>query len=276
MGDAFVNRVTINPGTTGKEVNPFIAVDYGKPYRFEPSPHKQRGVGFHPHKGFETVTFAYKGELSHRDTFGGGGTIGTGGVQWMTAGSGVMHEEKHSQKFSNDGGELEMLQLWINLRAKDKGVKPNYQSLTAEDTPTVPVPDGVGTVRVVAGDYNGTKGPASTHSPIDLWDVYINKGRTVTLDVPEGWVATFLLRKGKVEVDDKTVEEGEQPILTRDGARVKITALDDVALVWMAGEPIDEPVVAYGPFIMNTQEEIMQAFADFEAGKFGEPPTDGD
>jgi hypothetical protein len=233
----------------GRELNPFLLLDYGGPHVFEPA-EKPRGVERHPHKGFETVTIVYSGEVSHRDSSGGGGVIGPGDVQWMTAGSGIVHEEFHSEAFTKNGGLFEMVQLWVNLRAADKGAPAAYQTLTKEAIPECGLDGGL--ARVIAGDLNGVKGPAKTFTPIDVWDVSTQGRASVELPVKEGRVAAAL-RLGDASL---TVWE-------RAGKDIELSAETDARWLVLAAEPIDEPIAAYGPFVMNTMEEISEAFSQF-------------
>ncbi|MET3372296.1 redox-sensitive bicupin YhaK (pirin superfamily) [Variovorax boronicumulans] len=197
VGDGFPVRSLFSYDTLGRHASPFLLLDYAGPAQFTPTA-QPRGVGQHPHRGFETVTIVYKGEVSHRDSTGQGGTIGPGDVQWMTAGAGILHEEFHSEAFTRDGGELEMVQLWVNLPAKDKMATPGYQAIVDAQIPSVPLPEGAGSVRVIAGDYLGHKGPARTFTPIDVWDLRLNQGAQVTLPVPEGHTAAVVVLRGTV------------------------------------------------------------------------------
>jgi redox-sensitive bicupin YhaK (pirin superfamily) len=225
-------------------------------------------VGSHPHRGFETVTIAYSGEVAHRDSSGGGGIIGVGDVQWMTAGSGLVHDEFHSPAFSQAGGTMHMVQLWVNLPAKDKMTKPGYQAITNSDIAQATLDEG--SVRVIAGSHSGHDGAASTFTPMNVWDVRIKAGQTMSLPQPEGWTTLVLVQSGSVTVNDsKPAGAAQLVMLSRNGTDVSITATADTQLLLLAGEPINEPVVGYGPFVMNTEQEIRQAFVDFNAGKFG-------
>jgi redox-sensitive bicupin YhaK (pirin superfamily) len=227
-------------------------------------------VGEHPHRGFETVTIVYDGEVEHRDSSGGGGLIGPGDVQWMTAASGIVHSEFHAPSFAKKGGRFEVIQLWVNLAAKDKKADPRYQTLTDAEIPTVELANGAGKVRVIAGSFDGRKGPARTFSPMNLWDMRVKAGAKVTLPVPEGHSTSLFVLSGKVRLDSgDTVGEAELAAFERDGTSVTIEAVEDTKLLVLDGEPIDEPIVGYGPFVMNTEAEIRQAFADFRAGKMG-------
>jgi len=269
VGDGFPVRTLLSHHDQGAHISPFIMLDYAGPAKFEPTS-ARRGVGVHPHKGFETVTVVYEGEVEHRDSTGSGGIIGPGDVQWMTAASGILHEEYHAPSFAKKGGNFEMVQLWVNLPAKDKGAKPGYQTLLKTDIPVVELPGGAGSLRVIAGQYGEAKGPAHTFTQLNMWDVALKRGKTVTLDVPEGHTLSVLVLKGTVEIDGReVVREAQTMILGRDGGGITLEANGDAKLLVLSGEPIDEPVVAHGPFVMNTVEEIRQAMLDFQAGKFG-------
>jgi quercetin 2,3-dioxygenase len=270
VGDGFPVRSMFSPGSHGQDVSPFILLDYAGPTEFRPAD-RPRGVGQHPHRGFETVTIVYQGELEHRDSTGKGGRIGPGDVQWMTAGSGILHEEFHSKEFSAKGGTLEMVQLWVNLPAKDKMVAPGYQTLLDRDIPSVELPDGAGTIRVIAGDYQGHKGPARTYTPIEIWDLRLNQGRATALTLPKGHRAGFVVLNGTVLVNDAQIAREAQLVLfDRDSDAITLEANSDATVLVLSGEPINEPVVAHGPFVMNTVGEIEQAMLDFESGRFGE------
>ncbi len=270
VGNGFPVRSVFNYNEHGRELSPFLLLDYAAPHRFSPGREK-RGVGAHPHKGFETVTVAYQGELEHRDSSGGGGTIGAGDVQWMTAGNGIVHEEFHSADFTRRGGTLEMAQLWVNLRARDKSAAPGYQTLLNAQIPTVTLPGDAGTVRVIAGEFGASRGPAKTFSPINLWDVQLRAGQSATLPLPDGHTTAFLVLSGHVTLDGgREAREGDLAIFERAGHAIAVTAKADTTLLVMAGEPIDEPIVGHGPFVMNTRAEIQQAFEDYQLGKMGE------
>jgi redox-sensitive bicupin YhaK (pirin superfamily) len=257
----------------GRELSPFLLLDYAAPYQFAPG-NERRGVGAHPHKGFETVTVAYQGELEHRDSSGGGGKIGAGDVQWMTAGSGVVHEEFHSQDFTRKGGAFQMAQLWVNLRAKDKGAKPGYQTLLKAQIPNVELPQDAGSVRVIAGEYGGHKGPAKTFTPINLWDVNLRAGKSAELPLPDGHTSTFLVLSGEVLVNGESeAGEGDLAIFARAGDSITVKAKTDAKLLVMDGEPIAEPIVGHGPFVMNSRAEIQQAFEEYQLGRMGELKT---
>ncbi|MGJ7529598.1 pirin family protein [Variovorax sp. GB1P17] len=270
VGDGFPVRSLFSYDTLGRHTSPFLLLDYAGPAKFEPTV-QPRGVGQHPHRGFETVTIVYKGEVSHRDSTGQGGTIGPGDVQWMTAGAGILHEEFHSDAFTRDGGELEMVQLWVNLPAKDKMAAPGYQGITDAQIPSVELGDGAGRVRVIAGDYLGHKGPAHTFTPIDVWDVRLNQGASVTLPVPEGRVAAIVVLRGTVMVNgDEVARDAQMVLLDRAGDALTLEANNEAVVLLLSGEPIDEPIVGHGPFVMNTRDEIVQAMKDFGNGRFGQ------
>ena len=252
------------------ERSPFLMLDYGAPYDFGPTT-QQLGVGQHPHRGFETVTVVYSGELAHRDNAGGGGTIGPGDVQWMTAGGGIIHEEFHSPGFARTGGTLEMAQLWVNLPAKDKMTPPGYQPITAAQIPVVELPEGAGRVRVIAGAWGEAKGPARTFTPIHMLDVALAAGRTAELPQPEGWTTLVVVASGSASVNGAEPVTGPAVVtLSTAGEGVTVQAESDAKLLLLAGEPIDEPVVGYGPFVMNSQQQIVDAVNDFNSGRFGQ------
>ena len=270
VGNGFPVRSVFDYNGLGRELSPFLMLDYAAPYSFPPGDEK-RGVGGHPHKGFETVTVAYQGELEHRDSSGGGGKIGAGDVQWMTAGNGIVHEEFHSQDFTRKGGTLQMVQLWVNLRAQDKSAKAGYQTLLKEQIPNVGLPEDSGTVRVIAGEFGTTKGAAKTFTPINLWDVNLRAGKSTTLPLPDGHTSTFLVLSGEVVAGgDRQACEGDLVVFERSGNGITVKANTDAKLLVMDGEPFDEPIVGYGPFVMNSRAEIQQAFEDFQLGRMGE------
>jgi redox-sensitive bicupin YhaK (pirin superfamily) len=273
VGDGFpVHGMFGYTGDT-RRISPFLLLDYAAPTTFPPASHR-RGVGQHPHRGFETVTIVYAGEVEHRDSTGGGGVIGAGDVQWMTAGSGIIHEEFHSTAYGQKGGPFEMAQLWVNLPARHKMAPPGYQAITDAQIPAVALPDGAGTVRVIAGEYAGRKGPARTFTPMNVWDVRLGAGKSVDLAQPEGWTVQIVVMSGTVQVNGVTVLRAAQmATLDTTGEGVTIEANNDAKVLLLAGEPIDEPVVGHGPFVMNTREEIAQAIEDFNNGRFGKMPA---
>lgn len=270
VGDGFPVRSLFSHHSHGGGMSPFLMLDYAGPYRFDAA-ERPRGVGRHPHRGFETVTIVYEGEVEHRDSTGAGGLIGPGDVQWMTAASGILHEEFHSQAFTRQGGTLEMVQLWVNLPAADKQAAPGYQTLLDADIPAVDLPDGAGRVRVIAGEYEGHRGPARTFTPMDVWDLRLGQGHAAQFDIAAGRTLALVVLKGTVLVNGTDVaREAQMVMFDREAGQVAIEANSDATVLLLGGEPIDEPVVAYGPFVMNTQEEISQAVADFNSGRFGQ------
>ncbi|MDC2825087.1 pirin family protein [Rodentibacter pneumotropicus] len=275
VGNGFHAASMFSYNDKDKNLDPFLLMDYNPPKYFQGgrrdnSEFDLRGVEEHPHRGFETVTIAYQGEVSHRDSHGGGGTIGTGDVQWMTAGSGVMHEEMHSEKFAKEGGLFEMVQLWVNLPAKDKMTEPNYQAIKSADIPVVKLPNDAGQVRVIAGELLGATGSASTFSPVNMWDTTMNANATHTFSVPESHNVVILVLEGTIQVGgDAVARRGELVTFERGGADVLIESNNEAKLLILTGEPLNEPVVGYGPFVMNTREQIVEAFNDVQTGKFG-------
>ncbi|MDN3516380.1 pirin family protein [Aquisalimonas lutea] len=267
VGNGFPVRSLFSYDNHGRELDPFLLLDYAGPVTFAPARHR-RGVSEHPHKGFETVTIVYEGEVEHRDSTGHGGVIGPGDVQWMTAGAGILHEEFHSEPFTRVGGPLQMVQLWVNLPSRAKEVEPGYQALRATEIPEVPLAGDAGTVRVIAGDLDGRAGPARTHTPMQVWDVRLNRDGRMTLEMPDGWPAAVAVLEGTVLVnDDSIVRDADLAILHRDGDTVSLEANNDARLLVLSGEPIGEPVVGYGPFVMNHQQDIDRALADFRQGR---------
>ena len=273
VGDGFPVHGMFDYGSGAAERSPFLLLDYAAATRFEPTS-ARRGVGQHPHRGFETVTIVYDGEVEHRDSTGKGGVIGPGDVQWMTAGAGILHEEFHSANYARSGGPFEMVQLWVNLPARDKMTPAGYQAILNADIPVQPLRDAVGEpagqVRVIAGEFDGARGPAHTFTPINVWDARVKAGRSVSLAQPEGWTSLLVVLDGTVQVNGETVLRAAQmATLSAEGREIAIEANGDAKLLLLSGEPIDEPVVGYGPFVMNSEAEIRQAIADFNGGKFG-------
>ena len=267
VGDGFPVRSLFSYGG-GNEFDPFLLLDYAGPHEFPPA-ERRRGVDVHPHKGFETVTILYQGELAHRDSSGGSGHLGPGDVQWMTAGGGIVHEEFHSDRFTSEGGVLEMAQLWVNLPASDKSTPPKYQDLRDEQFPRVELADDTGEVRVIAGDFDGTRGPASTFTPINVWDVRVNAGRTAQLTVPAGHTCVLIVQLGALTANNSPVKSMELVQFERDGSLIELKAETASRVLLLSGKPLEEPVVGHGPFVMNTRQEIQQAIADYQAGKMG-------
>jgi redox-sensitive bicupin YhaK (pirin superfamily) len=267
VGDGFPVRSLFGYNGDTRAISPFLLFDYAGPHLFEPAA-QPRGVGQHPHRGFETVTIVYDGEVSHRDSTGGGGTIGPGDVQWMTAAGGIIHEEFHSPAFTKTGGPFRMVQLWVNLPARDKMSPPSYQAITSDQIPSLSLAGGRGRARVIAGDFDGTRGPATTFTPVNLWDVRLDAGAAAELPVPDGHNAMIAVLAGRATIDGQAVGEAEIARLSSDGEGARVQADRDSILLVMTGEPIDEPVVGYGPFVMNTEGEIRQAIDDFNSGRF--------
>ncbi|WP_392430873.1 pirin family protein [Yersinia sp. HM-2024] len=269
VGDGFPVRSLFSYQSHGKQLSPFLLLDYAGPMDFTPTQHR-RGVGQHPHRGFETVTIVYDGEVEHRDSTGKGGIIGPGDVQWMTAGGGILHEEFHSDAFAKRGGAFEMVQLWVNLPAKDKMTAPGYQAIRSESIPQVALPDGAGNLRIIAGDYAEKNGPANTFSPLNVWDIRLNQGKSTEFILPDGWNTALIVLRGTVQVNgDAIARDAEMVLLDSTGSNVTIEANSDAVLLLLSGEPIDEPIIGYGPFVMNTQAQIVEAITDFNSGRFG-------
>jgi hypothetical protein len=269
VGDGFPVRTLLSYGRDSAAVDPFLLLDFAGPHEFAPA-EAPRGVGEHPHRGFETVTIVYSGELEHRDSAGHHGTIGPGDVQWMTAASGVVHEEFHSAAFTARGGTFEVVQLWVNLPAKSKMSPPRYQEIRAADVPRVALPDGAGTARIIAGDFNSTYGKARTFTSVNLWDVELAADKAVELPVPDGHTTMVVVQNGEVAVDEsERIKQGELALFDRAGEGVRIESIGPARILLLSGEPIGEPVVGQGPFVMNTTAEIRQAIADYQSGAMG-------
>lgn len=251
-----------------RKLSPFLLLDYHPTYEYSPTT-RPRGVGVHPHRGFETVTIAWQGSVAHHDSSGGGGVIGPGDVQWMTAASGILHKEYHEESYARRGGPFQMAQLWVNLPRAHKMSEPRYQAIVADQIAVVTLPGDAGSVRVIAGEYEGARGPAETFTEIDVFDICLNEGGTVLLSFPERHNLGLLVMKGDVTINGTRVQSDRFVVFKNEGERVRITADSEAQLLVLGGEPIDEPVVQHGPFVMNTREEIAQAFADFRSGKFG-------
>ncbi|EJN39447.1 Pirin-related protein [Pseudomonas sp. GM84] len=270
VGDGFPVRSLFTYDNLASQISPFLLLDYAGPHDFTPT-HARRGVGQHPHRGFETVTIVYQGELEHRDSTGAGGLIGPGDVQWMTAANGILHEEFHAPAFARSGGTLEMVQLWVNLPARDKRAAAGYQTLLAEDIPVVSLESNAGTLRVIAGSYGGQPGPARTFTAMDVWDMRLTAGASVQLPVAAGRNAALVVLRGKLRVNgERDAGPASLVLLERAGEGVALEVLEDACVLLLSGEPIDEPIVGYGPFVMNSQEEIAEAFDDFHGGRFGQ------
>jgi redox-sensitive bicupin YhaK (pirin superfamily) len=272
VGDGFPVRTLFSYDNLASHLSPFLMLDYAGPATF-PASQQPRGVGEHPHRGFETVTIVYQGEVAHRDSAGNSGVIGPGDVQWMTAAGGVLHDEFHSPAFTERGGALEMAQLWVNLPARHKMSAPRYQAIAGTQIPSVALPDGAGTLRVIAGGYQGAHGPAATFTPLNVWDLRMQAGKTVTLQIAPGQTTALAILRGAVMVNG-THQAGEAELVILDliGDEVELLAEKDAGLLVLTGVPIGEPIVGYGPFVMNSREEIQTAIGDFQAGRFGRMP----
>jgi quercetin 2,3-dioxygenase len=272
VGDGFPVRSLFSYDRFGGQVSPFLLLDYAGPHDFGAAT-EPRGVGEHPHRGFETVTIVYQGEVAHRDSTGQGGVIGPGDVQWMTAAGGILHEEFHSPAFTRRGGALEMVQLWVNLPSKHKMSPPRYQTIGDGDIPQVALPESAGTVRIIAGAHGDARGPAATFSPLNVWDVRLSAGRSTALTVPAGHTGTLAVLRGQVTVNGSdAVAAVGLVVLGTEGEEVMVRANSDSLLLFLSGEPILEPIVGYGPFVMNSREEIQRAISDFQGGRFGRMP----
>lgn len=269
VGDGFHVSSLFSYDRQPQTLSPFLLLDYGPPEQFAPSG-QRRGVGQHPHRGFETVTIAYQGGVEHRDSAGNHGTIGPGDVQWMTAASGIVHEEWHEREFTRRGGTMEMAQLWVNLPAKHKMAAPGYQDIRSTQIPAVDLGGG-SSLRVIAGEFRGAKGPARTFTPINVWDTRLKAGGRIELEFPPGYTTLFAVLRGRVTISgDESAGPAELVVFERTGTRAVFEAGEDATVLVLNGEPIDEPVVGHGPFVMNTQDEIRQAFTDFHNGRLGQ------
>lgn len=272
VGDGFPVRSMFSYDNLAAHLSPFLMLDYAGPAEFTPAT-TPRGVGEHPHRGFETVTIVYSGEVAHRDSTGKGGIIGPGDVQWMTAGAGILHDEFHSEDFTRTGGLLEMVQLWVNLPARDKMAKPGYQPIVDKDIPAVDLPGGAGQVRVIAGEYDDGKGPATTFTPMHVWDLKLKAGKDIRFTLPDGWTTALVVMRGAISIGDETAGEAQLVILDPEGEELAFRAEKDSAVLLLSGEPLNDPIVGYGPFVMNSREEIIEAINDFNSGKFGQMPA---
>ena len=271
VGNGFPVRTLFFYQQLGKEMSPFLMLDLAGPAEF-PATTERKGVGTHPHRGFETVTIVYDGEVSHKDSTGQGGTIGRGDVQWMTAGSGILHQEFHSDEFAKRGGVLQMVQLWVNLPAKHKMTAPAYQAILSQSIPEVELSNSSGLIRVIAGEHEGHIGPAKTFTPMNVFDIRLKKGEELVLPVADGWNTSVVVLRGALEgAGDSGVvaKDAKMLMFSQDGQDIKIKALEDSVALLLSGEPIDEPIVGHGPFVMNTRQEIDQAINDFNRGAFG-------
>ncbi|HEY0667236.1 MAG TPA: pirin family protein [Sphingobacteriaceae bacterium] len=271
VGDGFrVHNFIPGPyGLEMKRMDPFIMLDYNSKFYFPPTS-KPRGVGVHPHRGFETVTIAYKGKVEHHDSSGGGGVIAEGDVQWMTAASGVLHKEHHAESFSKQGGDFQMVQLWVNLPARHKMSAPKYQGISNAQIAKYTLPDQAGIVEVIAGNYRDVKGSASTFSPLHLLNIQLNKGGEAGFEFPEEYNTALLVIEGNIKVNGKEdIPTDHFVLFENNGTEFNVEASENAIVLVLSGKPLNEPIVARGPFVMNTQQEIVQAVEDFNRGKFG-------
>ena len=271
VGDGFRvhNFIPSTQRMNMKRMDPFILLDYNSKFHFPPSD-KQRGVGVHPHRGFETVTIAYKGKVAHHDSSGGGGVIGEGDVQWMTAASGVLHKEYHEEEFSKEGGDFQMVQLWVNLPAKYKMSEPKYQGISNDKIPKVSLPDNGGQIEVIAGEYEGEEGAADTFSPLNLFNARLQSGNVANFEFPGHYNTGLLVIEGSIEVNDEQEVPTDHFVLFENtSGSFKVNAQENAVVLILSGEPLNEPIAAQGPFVMNTQDELAQAMRDYHSGKFG-------
>lgn len=269
VGDGFrVYNYFPSGNNIRKEVSPFLMLDFGASFYFPPSD-TPRGVDVHPHRGFETVTIAYKGAVAHHDSAGNSGVINSGDVQWMTAGSGILHKEYHEKNWSKKGGDFEMVQLWVNLPKSHKMTPPKYQELTEANMPKFILPDAKGQVNVIAGDFNGTKGAATTFTPVNLFDMKLKAGAEIDFTTPLTHNTTLLVIEGEISVNGEKAGQHDFVLFRNNAEGISIKVNEDAVLLVLSGEPIDEPIAQYGPFVMNTQQELMEAIDDFNSGKFG-------
>ena len=270
VGDGFRVHNFIPSIFSMERMSPFIMMDYNSKHIF-PATDKPRGVGVHPHRGFETVSIAYKGKIAHHDSAGNSGVIEEGDVQWMTAASGVLHKEYHEKEYSKKGGEFHMVQLWVNLPSSDKMSKPKYQSIVNHDISKYYLPNNIGRIEIIAGEHNGIKGLASTFTPVHLMNGYFNEGASETFHFPSNFNTALLVLEGKVKINGNQIVDTDQfALFKNDGETFEVTAMEQSLFLLLSGEPINEPIAAHGPFVMNTRQEIIQAFEDFNDGKFGE------
>lgn len=271
VGDGFRGHNFIPGGfrMDMERMSPFILLDYNSKFTFPPSD-KPKGVGVHPHRGFETVTIAYKGKVAHHDSSGGGGIIGEGDVQWMTAASGVLHKEYHEAEFSKRGGDFQMVQLWVNLPAKDKMSKPKYQAISQAEMAIHSLPGDAGLIEVIAGNYNDSKGPASTFTPLHMFNARLNEKAKASFSFPSHYNTGVLVIEGSIKVNDSEIALTDHFVLfENEGESFTVEALEKSVALILSGEPINEPIAAQGPFVMNTKQEIREAINDFNMGKFG-------
>ncbi len=269
VGDGFPVYNLFSYDRLGQSLSPFLLLDYAAPYRFDPTT-VQHGVGSHPHRGFETVTIAYQGEVTHQDSSGGGGTIKAGDVQWMTAGGGILHQEFHSPEFAHQGGLFEMVQLWVNLPAHAKMTPAKYQAIEAGQIRHIALDDAGSEMRIIAGQYQDVQGAATTFSPVNVWDGTIVQGQQHSFYVTEGHTALLVLLSGQVTLNDsQSIAAPSLVVLSREDIEFSLKAEQDSKFLILTGQPLNEPIEGYGPFVMNSKAEIMEAVRDFNSGKFG-------
>ena len=269
VGNGFPVQNIFSYNDIAEEISPFLMMDHAGPAVF---PHTQQklGVGQHPHRGFETVTIVYQGGVTHRDSSGGGGTIGPGDVQWMTAASGLIHEEFHSEDFARQGGPFEMIQLWVNLPAKDKMSKPGYQGITTDKITHVRLANNAGIARIIAGVFENVEGAAHTFTPMNVWDMRLIAGKTLSQDLPTGHTAALYVLSGALKIGEQVIGENEMAVMEREGTVLVAEITQDAVVLLLSGEPLNEPIAGHGPFVMNTRAEIAQAIQDYNNGKFGQ------
>ncbi len=272
VGNGFPVQNIFSYNDIAEKISPFLMMDHAGPTVFPPTKEKL-GVGQHPHRGFETVTIVYQGGVSHRDSSGGGGTIGPGDVQWMTAASGLVHEEFHSEEYAHQGGPFEMIQLWVNLPAKYKMSTPGYQGITTDNITDVALANDAGIARIIAGTFNDVKGAAQTFTPMNVWDLRLNAGRTLSLELPSGHTAALYVLSGALKIGAQIIGEAEMAVLEREGTALAAEIMEDAVVLLLSGEPLNEPIAGHGPFVMNTRAEITQAIQDYNNGKFGQIVT---
>lgn len=269
VGDGFrVYNFIPRANISQRRMSPFLMLDFNAAFDFGAS-ETLRGVDVHPHKGFETVTIAYQGAVAHHDSAGNSGIIYPGDVQWMTAGAGILHKEYHEENFSKKGGPFEMVQLWVNLPKKDKGTPAHYQAITSGEMKKIDLENNGGTVHVIAGEFNGNKGPAKTYTPVNLFDIKMKAGGKTNFSIPANQNTAILLINGDATINGENAKEHSFVLFGNEGEDITIESNDEAVILVMSGEPINEPIASYGPFVMNTQDEIMEAIKEFQAGKYG-------
>ena len=268
VGDGFPVRTLFSYSDLGQHLSPFLLFDYAGPREFPPT-EARLGVGEHPHRGFETVTIVYSGEVEHRDSAGGGGKIGPGDVQWMTAASGIVHEEFHGREFARRGGNFEVVQLWVNLPAEDKMAPSGYQAIRNDSIPVVTLESGAGQVRIIAGEFAGVRGPAHTFTPIQVLDLQLSSKQPFSIPLPDKYTTALAVLSGTLMVEGKPIRAAEIGVFGLEGSTLEIDGADEVRALLLCGEPFNEPIIGHGPFVMNTQQEIHQAIKDYQSGKMG-------